>query len=478
MRVPILNGVYTDQAGDYRASYPRNMIPVPVEQGISKGYLRPAYGIDHFADGPGIDRGGISVIKVRQGNLPDGCYRVMGTSLVSVSNAGAITVLGTIPGSGQVSMDYSFDVLAIASAGRLFYYDGTGVSENTSPNLGTVVDVLWFEGYFVATDGENIVVTELNNIYDVKALKYGSAEVDPDPLVALLELRNEVNAIGRFTIEFFDNVGGDNFPLGRIQSAQISKGAIGTHACCVFMDTVAFVGGGRSENGPEPLSVYMGANGSTIQIATREINKLLKLYSDAELKAIVMEAVANDSHQHLLIHLPDQTLVYDGSTSTIVGQHVWFSVDSGVLTPSMYRARNWVWCGGKWQVGDPTQPKLGVMTDQKSSHYGDMIGWNFGTLIVYNEGNGAIFHELELAGLSGRAALGDNPVVWTSFSEDGVKFSMEWPQRVGKIGETYNRVAWLQQGAMRQQRIQKFRGNSDAHFTTASLLARIEPLRV
>jgi hypothetical protein len=472
VRIPILSGVYTDQAGDYRASYPRNLIPVPREQGISKGYLKPAHGIQAFAACSDIDRGGISVANV--GSLPTGMYRVIGPNLCFVREDGTIQVLGYVGGGGQVSLDYSFDVLAVASGGNLYYYDGATVTQNTDPDLGACVDALWYEGYFVSTDGTSIVVTELNDIYTVQTLKYGSAEVDPDPIVALFELRNEINAVGRYTIEFFDNVGGDNFPLARISTAQIRKGAVGTHACCVFMDTIAFVGSGRNET----LSVYLGANGSALPIATREINKILKLYTETELAQIECEAMVDESNQHLLIHLPDQTLVYDGAASAVIGEPVWFTLDSGLGSASRYRAHNLVWCYGKWISGDPTSNKLGTYVDNISSHYGDVVGWNFGTLIIYNEASGAIFHELEIAGIKGLAALGDNPVVWASYSEDGVTFSMDTPQRVGKIGATQTRLAWLQQGAMSQQRIYKFKGNSDAHFTAASLVARIEPLTV
>ena len=44
-RVPILSGVYTDNAPDYRKRLPRNMVPVPLETGLSQGYLRPGDGL-------------------------------------------------------------------------------------------------------------------------------------------------------------------------------------------------------------------------------------------------------------------------------------------------------------------------------------------------------------------------------------------------------------------------------------------------
>ena len=60
MQIPIINGIYTDSNSDFRTSYPINLVPVPKENGISQGYLRPADGVDLFATGQGVDRGAIN----------------------------------------------------------------------------------------------------------------------------------------------------------------------------------------------------------------------------------------------------------------------------------------------------------------------------------------------------------------------------------------------------------------------------------
>jgi hypothetical protein len=66
--------------------------------------------------------------------------------------------------------------------------------------------------------------------------------------------------------------------------------------------------------------------------------------------------------------------------------------------------------------------------------------------------------------------------VWTSYSLDGLTYSVEKPARVGKLGEYNKRVVWLQQGSMRNWRLQKFRGTSEAQLAMARLEARVEPL--
>jgi hypothetical protein len=55
-QIAIISGIYADQSGDYRTSYPENLIPVPKAQGVSNGYLRPADGIASDGTGPGIGR--------------------------------------------------------------------------------------------------------------------------------------------------------------------------------------------------------------------------------------------------------------------------------------------------------------------------------------------------------------------------------------------------------------------------------------
>ena len=466
MQISILNGIYTDNGPDFRTSYPVNMVPVPKNSGISTGYLRPGDGLVANGSGPGIDRGGI--------NWQDECYRVMGTKLVSVASNGAVTVLGDVGGpvNTLVTFDYSFDLLAIASGTRLYYWNGTILTQVTDPDLGIVLDVVWVDGYFMTTDGEFLIVTELSDPTQVNPLKYGSSEVDPDPVVALLKLRNEVYALNRNTIEVFDNIGGDLFPFQRIDGAQIQKGVIGTFACCVYIERIAFLGGGRNES----PGIYVGAAATTQKISTQEIDELLLTYSEAQLAQVKLEARNDKSHQHLYVHLPDRTVVYDAAASEALGDQVWFTLTTTVVGFAQYRARNLVWAYDKWLVGDPQSSTIGYLVDDIGSHWGQRVRWEFGTIIAYNEGKGALFQKIELVSLTGRVALGTNPQISTSYSLDGLSYSQDRYIYVGTIGNTSKRLAWFQQGHMRNWRIQRFRGDSDSHIAFARLEMQIEGL--
>jgi len=468
MQIPILSGIFSDNTPELRTSYPVNLVPVPKESGISAGFLRPADGIVANGTGPGIDRGGVYWNGIY--------YRVMGTKLVSIDEDGIVTELGDVGGTedNQVTFDYSFDLLGIVSAQKLYYWNPTALTltEVTDPDLGIVLDMVWVDGYFMTTDGEFLIVTELNDPTQVNPLKYGSSEIDPDPVVALIKLRNEVYALNRNTIEVFDNVGGEFFPFARIDGAQIQKGVVGTHACCEFVSSIAFLGSGRND----APAVYLGANASTQKVSTQDIDTILLSYTEAQLSNVLLESRNDKSHQYLYVHLPDRTLVYDYASSQALSTQVWFTLTSTLAGFSQYRARNFVWAYDKWLVADTQTANIGYLVQNIGHNWGQQVRWEFGTLIVYNEGKGAIFNRLELVALTGNVEVGTNPMINTSYSVDGKNWSQNRSITVGTIGNFQKRLAWFQQGHMRNWRIQRFRGDSDAHVSFMRLEAQIEPL--
>jgi len=483
MQIPILSGIYTSENADYRQQYPHNMIPVPLDQGITPGYLRPADGVSYFPEqtppsnqygsavvttaGLGDDRGAV--------NWRDICYRVMADNLCIVDANGFIYPLDkdpaiTVSGSGHCTMTYSFDYLAFVSGRNLYLYGGPDaafphnrVEQVTDTDLGDVLDVIFIDGYFMTTDGEFLVVTDLGDPFSVNNLKYGSSEIDPDPVVGLLKLNNEAYAINRYTIEAFYNKGGALFPFARIDGSRMYRGAIGTHAKCVFMDRIAFLGSGKNES----PSVWIGINAQTQKLATREIDLILQEYTEDQLKDVVLEVRSGENYNHLWVRLPDKILIYDGNASTVTQTPVWFTIDSG--------PKNLCWAYDKWIVGNE-DGEIGYFDNSVSTVWEQSRDWNFQTKIIYAESRGAIINELELVGLPGRNTLGIDPTIWTSYSLDGEIWSQEWMISAGLQGNRTKRLVWFQQGAFRNFRIQKFRGNSDSHISFARLEAQLERL--
>jgi hypothetical protein len=157
---------------------------------------------------------------------------------------------------------------------------------------------------------------------------------------------------------------------------------------------------------------------------------------------------------------------------------VWFTLTSSIVGKAQYRAQNFIWIYNRWIAGDTQSSKFGYLTDTLSSHWGEITGWDFETMILYNESRGLIFHELELVALTGNAIFGSDPSIWTSYTVDGVTWSQEKVCKAGVTGQRNKRLSWLQQGRMRQWRSQRFRGTSDAQLAVARLEVRVEPLAV
>lgn len=458
--IPLLSGIKATEAGDFAIAYPLNLEPVPTKSGLSEGYVRAAPGSKQFATGPGKDRGGIDWNGVH--------YRVMGTTLVSVTQAGAVTAIGDVGSGGAVSLAYGFDRLAINSGTSLYYWNSAALTQVTDPDLGSVLDMLWFGGFYVTTDGTSIVVTQLTDPTQVDPLKYGSAEADPDPILALFKLRGELYALGRYTIQTFSNVGGSGFPFQANLAATVPVGVVGSRARCDFYQTLAFVGSGRGE----ASAVYLLDGGNALKISTRAIDDELAKVADQS--SIVVESRMSRDERRLLVHLPDKTLVYLANASRISGQAVWYIAASGSAGDEQYRLQNAVYVYGKWICGDTASSSLGVLSDDDPDHFGDPVAWELHTQLTYNDGKGAILHDIELVGLPGRGK--PKPVAFLSFTEDGETYTQERACSTGVRGDRQKRVQWRPHKRFSNYMGCRFRGSGTAGWAVCQ--ANFEALNV
>lgn len=403
-QIPIQSGVKLLD-GAFAVSFPVNLEHVTIESGISAGQLETTRGAVTLATGPGLDRGGI----MWNGTM----YRVMGTKLVSVVGSN-VNILGDVGGAGPVRMQYGFDRLAIVSDGRMFYWSGSALTDVTDPDLGTANDVTFLGGYFVTTDGEFVVVTDLLDPTQVDPLRYGSAEADPDPVTGVEVIREELYAIGRNSITPFRNVGGIGFPFQPIVGATVPYGCISAYAKCRVLDTIAFVGGGREE----PLGVFVLAGGTAQRISTREIEELLEGVDESLIELETRKFGGDDDH--LILHTPNASAVLKFRTASDVGTELWTVLHSG--RGGAYRLRHAVWDGARHVVGDLLSASLGVLSDEVAEHFGQKTEQWFDCGLLFNDGRGIIVQEIELFG---RFPLDRPSTVFLSATRDGQVYSNE-----------------------------------------------------
>lgn len=462
-QIAILKGIYADNVGDFVESKPVNREPVVMDTGLSQGFLRVAPGIVGTDAGNGEDRGGIF--------WNGAAYRVVGTRLVRLTTDGKIVDIGDVGYGPNCWFDYSFDYLAIGSGANVFLFDGTSITQITDPDLGSVIDGIWIDGYFLMTDGEFLIVTELNNPTAIDPLKYGSSEEDPDPILGLIKVRGEVYALNRYTTENFLNQGSTGFPFARNSGGLIPFGVVGTKAKAAFLQTFAFVGSAKGE----ALGVYIAGNGDASKLSDRYVDQELAGLTEDEAAAIQCESRVDADEQRFLIHLPDKTLVYYATASSRTQSKIWAIYASGAEADKAYRGRNGVLAYGKTWVADEAG-NVGYLDTSVSTQFGEIAGRRIDTALLYNEAGRGIINSVELAGLPGRAPLGAQPRIFMSWTIDGVSWSQERVVTAGRAGEKAIRMQWRPNVRFNQWIGMRFRESDEGLQTYARLDAKIQAL--
>lgn len=462
MRIPIISGTRASESGDFLESFPINREPVLKNTGISEGYLAIPPGITQIGNGPGADRGGINWNGV--------CYRVMGRKLITVTAAGTVTVLGDVGSGGVCGFSYSFVNLIITSGDRLYYWNASeGLRQVTDPDLGPVVDAIFVDGYTMTTDGEFLVVTDLNDPMAVDPIKYGSSEVSPDAVTGLIRLHGEVYALNRYTIQVFQNVGGTGFPFITLKTATIPYGCVGPRAKCEFLGTVAFVGG--QENAAP--GIYLMGAGEADKISAAEVDDALAALTETELAEVWLEARVSRDEQRLVMHLPDRSWCFSTQVSSKGGVKTWCQYVTSKTTSGRYEGRGLVYAEGQWIVAS-SSGQIGVLDRSTAQHYGEDVGWQFETAYLYNKGSGAIVHNLRLVGTPGRGNADSR--IFFSYTKDGEVWSMERATSAGTLGQRGKRVGWRLGFRMEDYIGMRFRGVDGSLMGIAALEAEIEAL--
>lgn len=415
VQIPIQSGVRVKD-GALRTSYPVNLYHKAVQSGVSGGELVALHGVVEKGTGPGNDRGGIV--------WNDTHYRVMGNQLCSVATDGTVTSLATLNDDGlSVRWAVSFDRLGICSAAKLFYWNGSALTEVTDTDLLPVLDLTWMGGYFITTDGTSLVVTELNDPASVDPLKYGSAESDPDPITGVEVLNEELVGFGRYTIQFFRNVGGSGFPFQTVIGATIPYGCINPRAKCHVGNSIAFVGGAKDE----PIGVYLISDGAAVRISDEEIDDHLATCGPEE--SITMECRKFGADQHIIVHLQDCSVGLVVKSSQAADSALWHVLEG---RDGPYGPRHAVWFDGRHWVADGT--RIGVLDESVTALFGIEPGWRFDAGMLYNDGVGLILSEIEIAGRF------PPTTVFFSLTLDGET----WGREIGRqlTGRRNERVMW------------------------------------
>lgn len=220
MQSPILGSAYVARsvnAASYRCInlYPE-IIP---EGGKQAAWLQRAPGLRL------LQTIGVGPIRGLWTNSTGSAFYVVSGSEVYklTSAAGTPTLIGTVSGSGPVSIaDNGTQLFFACDPDGYIYNETTGVfAAINDPDYPGAVTVGYLDGYFVFNepDSQKIWITSLLDGTAVDPLDFASAEGAPDELVAIIIDHREVWEFGTNSTEVAYNSGDADFPLTRIQGA-------------------------------------------------------------------------------------------------------------------------------------------------------------------------------------------------------------------------------------------------------------------
>ena len=451
---------YGDET-DFRDALPVNMTGVLRPTLGAQGYMIQASGLSLFAQSgvSNISRGGVWNDRFKRH------YRVQGNDFIEVDANGNITVLGSVSGSDTATLDYSFETQGIVADGKFWLYDASnGFREVTDPNLGNPIDVVWVDGYYFFTDGNRLYHTEILNGVPVEdsidSADEAVALFMPDDSLGLGKTPdNKVIVFGRYSTEYYVNDSSVSFSFARVQSRAAKAGIVGTHAKCESAGTWFIFGGAKDE----AISIHALGVGSTAKVATREVEKVIGQYSEAELVNVVMEAYEEDGYHYIIVHLPNETLLFNRTLGEKIGiEQAWSILKSDVNGDNEWRAKFGVFDVnlGKWVFGDKINGNIGILDNTVATQYDDIVEWLLFTPYAYLERNS--IDEFELETITGFTGSSD-ATVFISLTYNGVTYGKEWTEMYGlpsdyekrfiirRLGYVSDFVAFKLRGATRSR---------------------------
>jgi len=308
MKTPILGSAYVARSINAADNRMVNLFPEIVpEGGKEAAFLNRAPGLTLLATvGTGPIRGLWTFNGVG--------YVVSGLSLYSINSSYTATFLGTVSGTGPVSMADNGTQLFIACNGPSYIYNSlTNVFvQITDPDFPGALTVGYLDGYFVfiQPNSQKVWVTALLEGTDINPLDFASAEGSPDNLVSMIVDHREVWLYGTNSVEVWYDAGNADFPLQRIQGAYNEIGCAATFSVAKLDNGLFWLGADARGQG-----IVYRANGYTGQrISTHAIEYAIAQYP------VISDAVAytyqQEGHAFYVLTFPsaNATWVYDVST--------------------------------------------------------------------------------------------------------------------------------------------------------------------
>jgi len=442
MKTPILGSSYVARSVNAADARMVNLFPEIVpEAGKEPAFLNRAPGLKlEVAVGTGPVRG----LWVLAGNL----YAVSGSQLYKVTPAYAVTLIGSVTGTGPVSMADNGTQLFVACNGPSYIYNSlTNVFQQiTDPDFPGAVTVGYLDGYFVFNEpnSQKIWVTGLLEGTSVDPLDFASAEGSPDGVVGIIVDHGQLWVYGTNSIEVWYNSGNADFPFSRIPGAFNELGCAAAYSLAKMDNGLFWLGKDARGQG----MVYRANGYAGQRISTHAVEWHIQQYGN--LSDAIGYTYQQDGHSFYVLIFPtaDTTWVYDVATQA---WHERAGFTNGDFT--RHRSNCQSFFNDMVMVGDYQNANVYSFDLDDYSDNGSIQKWLRSWRALPTGQNNlkrTAHHSLQLDCESGTGlnlGQGSDPQVMLRWSDDGGHtWSNEHCVSIGKIGEYYRRAIWRRLG--------------------------------
>ena len=241
-------------------------------------------------------------------------YVVSGSEFYSLTTSWVVTLLGTVSGSGPVSMADNGTQIFIACNPLSYIYNVSTLvfAQITDVDFPGAGSVGYLDGYFVFNEPntQKFWVTALLDGTSVDPLDFASAEGYPDNVVALIVDHREIFLFGNTSVEVWYDAGTPDFPMARIQGAFMEVGCEAAYSVAKLDNSVFWLGSDARGRG-----IVYRANGYTpARISTNAIEYAIQSYGN--ITDAIGYTYQQDGHPFYVLVFPsaEATWVYDVST--------------------------------------------------------------------------------------------------------------------------------------------------------------------
>lgn len=326
MKTPILGSSYVARSVNAADSRMVNLFPEAVpEGGKESAFLNRAPGLRLLTT---IGTGPIRGLWTFGGYG----YVVSGTHLYKINSLYNATLLGTVDGTGPVSMASNVNTAEVGSNAQLmiacnpnsYIYDTT---TNTFSQITTdqfrgakLVDFI-SPGYFVAmqSNGLTFQISALNDGLTWDILDFSTVDGSPDALVSMIVDHNEIWLFGTQSVEVWYYNGDIDFPFARIQGAFNEIGCAASYSVAKLDNGLFWLGADARGQG----IVYRANGYNGVRISTHAIEYAIAQYD------VISDAIAytyqQEGHSFYVLTFPtaNATWVYDVATQVWHERAAW-----------------------------------------------------------------------------------------------------------------------------------------------------------